>query len=446
MPRIRTIVLAAAATVAVGVTAAYWYERPLLVTGTGYAAHNACALEAIAGRDDAAADLPPNPLVPVMRTSVASDGSAASAGILGALANQEAFATDGYGCTLAAEPPVGLPAPTVVTADANPYAALPLATSDDAAVTSALAHGFGDDLGAEERDALGTRGVVVLKDGALVAERYADGFGPETPQLGWSMTKSVTNLLVGRLVEQGEVSLDDDHLVPSWTDERSAITVRQLMQMTSGLDWDETYDLGTPITRMLYLEPDMGAYVASQELAHAPGAYLQYSSGSTTLLCDVVTEGRGGADLPRRELFAPLGLASAVLEPDASGTPVCGSYMWATPREWASIGQFVLQDGVWDGERLLPEGWMASSTLPVDTEVEPGSDGYASGWWANTRADGSVIDEELPADTYFASGHDGQKIVVVPSEGVVIARLGFTPAADDNRIVSMAAEVVAALR
>ncbi|WP_062298858.1 serine hydrolase domain-containing protein [Demequina maris] len=446
MPRIRTILLAGAATVAVGITAAYWYERPLLVTGTGYAAHNACALEAIAGRDDAADDLPPNPLVPVMRTEVASDGSGASAGVFGVLAGQDAWATVGYGCTLASERPTGLPEPTAVTADANPYAASPLVTSDDAAVADALAYGFGDDLGEEERAALGTRGVVVLKDGALVAERYADGFGPETPQLGWSMTKSVTNLLVGRLVEQGEVSLDDDHLVDAWTDERSAITIRQLMQMTSGLEWDETYDLGTPITRMLYLEPDMGAYVASQELAHSPGSYLQYSSGSTTLLCDVVTDGRGGADLPRRELFAPLGLGSAVLEADASGTPVCGSYMWATPREWASVGQFVLQDGVWDGERLLPEGWMAASTVAVDTEIEPGSDGYASGWWSNTRADGSVIDEELPADTYFASGHDGQKVVVVPSEGVVIARLGFTPEADDNRIVAMAGALVDAVR
>ncbi|MDN4474643.1 serine hydrolase [Demequina sp. SYSU T00192] len=446
MPRLRTIVLAAAATVAVGITAAYWYERPLLVTGTGYAAHHACALEAIAGRDDAAADLPPNPLVPVMRTSVASDGSAATAGVFGVLAAQEAWATDGYGCTLASERPAGLPEPTDVSPEGNPYAALPLAAGDDAAVADALAYGFGDDLGEEARAALGTRGVVVLKDGELLAERYADGFGPETPQLGWSMTKSVTNLLVGRLVEQGEVSLDDDHLVPGWTDARASITIRQLMQMTSGLTWDETYDLGTPITPMLYLEPDMGAYVAAQELAHEPGSYLQYSSGSTTLLCDVVTEGRGGADLPRRELFAPLGLASAVMEADASGTPVCGSYMWATPREWASIGQLVLQDGVWDGERLLPEGWMAESTRPVDAEVEPGSDGYASGWWANTRADGSVIDEELPADTYFASGHDGQKVVVVPSEGVVIARLGFTPEADDNRIVAMAAQLVAALR
>ncbi|WP_062520785.1 serine hydrolase domain-containing protein [Demequina silvatica] len=441
MPRARTIVLAAAATLAVGVTAAYWYERPMLLTGTGYAAHNACAVTEVAGRDDAAADLPANPLVPVLRTSFA-DGEASTT-ILGVLAKQQAWATPGYGCTLASERPKGLPEPTAV--DANLYTDLPLTPGDDAAVTQALAYGFGDDLGGDERAALGTRGVVVLKDGELVAERYADGFGPETPQLGWSMTKSVTNLLVGRLVQAGEVSLDDDHLVETWTDGRADITVRQLMQMTSGLAWDETYDLGTPITQMLYGEGDMGAYVASQELAHEPGAYLQYSSGSTTLLCDVVTQGRGGADAPRAQVFAPLGLSSAVMEVDAAGTPVCSSYMWATPRDWATVGQFVLQDGVWDGERLLPEGWVAESTVPVDTEIEEGSDGYASGWWANTRPDGSVVDPELPADAYSASGHDGQKVIVVPSEGLVIARLGFTPEADDNRVLAMAEQVIAAL-
>ena len=132
---------------------------------------------------------------------------------------------------------------------------------------AALEHAFGTDLPAPDRQELGTRAVVVLKDGKLVAERYAGGFGPTTPQLGWSMAKSVTDLLVGRLVQEGEVSLDDDHLRPEWDgDHGPPSPSRQLLQMTSGLAWDETYALGTPITRMLYLEHDMGAYVASRAL------------------------------------------------------------------------------------------------------------------------------------------------------------------------------------
>ncbi|WP_084103430.1 serine hydrolase [Demequina sp. NBRC 110056] len=446
MPRKRTIALLSVVILGAGVAAAYIYARPLLITGTGYAAHNACAVESIAGRTDPETDLPANPLVPVLRVSTTPDSDGARASILGVAASQTAWQIPGFGCTLAPDRPDAWGEATAVSTEANPYAALPLTPGDDEAVTDALAHGFGDDLGEEDRQALGTRGIVVLKGGELVAERYAEGFDRATAQLGWSMSKSVTDLLVGRYVAQGEVSLDDDHLREEWTDARAGITVRHLLQMTSGLEWDETYDLGTPITQMLYAEPDMGAYVASQDLAHAPGEYLQYSSGSTTVLCDIVTEGRGGADAPRRELFAPLGLASAVMEADATGTPVCSSYMWATPREWASIGQLALQDGEWNGERLLPEGWIAQSTLPVDTEVEPGSDGYATGWWANTRADGTVIDPALPADAFRASGHDGQWVLVVPSEDLVMARLGFTPEADDKRLSSTAALLIDALR
>ncbi|WP_034648252.1 serine hydrolase [Cellulomonas sp. HZM] len=449
MARRRKLVIAATtvgAVLVVGAVAGYWYERPLLLTGTGYAAHNACALHTIAGRDDAADDLPPNPLVPVLRTRLTHDGTAAQSSVLGVLAKQRAWETPGFGCTIASDRPTTLPAATAVSSDANPYTDLPLTPGTSSAVTAALAHAFGDDLPADARKDLGTRGVVVLKDGKLVAERYADGFDQTTPQLGWSMTKSVTNLMVGRMVQQGQVSLDDDHLRPEWTDERASITIRQLMQMTSGLSWDETYSLGTPITRMLYLEPDMGRYVASRTLAHTPGSYLQYSSGSTTLLCSIVTKDRGLADAPRREVFAPLGLSSTVLEADAAGTPVCSSYMWATPRDWATIGQLALQDGVWDGTRLLPAGWMTQSTTAVDTTVEPGSDGYASGWWSNARPDGSVVEQGLPADAYFAEGHDGQWVVVVPSEKLVVARLGFTPVADDDRVVSSTAALVTALR
>ena len=142
--------------------------------------------------------------------------------------------------------------------------------------------------------------------------------------------------------------------------------------------------MGTPITQMLYAEPDMAGYAASQPLAHQPGSYQQYSSGSTNILCGVLTDlaDTPDADLPRQELFAPLGLTSAIWEADSTGTPVCSSYLWATPRDWATIGEFALKDGVWAGERLLPEGWMKQTTTatPVARSEEKG---YAGGWWVN---------------------------------------------------------------
>ena len=313
----------------------------------------------------------------------------------------------------------------------------------DPTIAAAVARAFGDDLPAADKEAVGTRAVLVLKDGDLIAERYAGGFDADTPQLGWSMAKSVTNLMVGRLVDEGSVSLSDDGLRPEWTDGRARITIENLMTMTSGLAWDETYDLGTPITRMLYLEPDMGAYVASQKLTHQPGTYQQYSSGSTTLLCDILGErvDTPAAELPRQLIFGPLGLANATMETDGAGTPVCSSYLWATPREWAAIGQFALQEGEWNGERLWPAGWMTDATEAVAAEGE--QEGYAAGWWANLKADGSLAEPSLPDDAYFAKGHDGQWIVVVPSQSLVVVRLGFTPVADDDRVVRLTADLLA---
>ncbi len=429
MRAVRTILLTLLLLVVVGLVGGYWYERPLLLTGTGYAAHNACAVREVADRDDPETDLPPNPLVPVL--SADTEGDRTDGTVLGLLSKQTAWHTPGYGCALGERAPK-LPPVTEVDPTDNPFSATPtpeMAPDIEAAVSTA----FGDDLSGPRRAALGTRAVLVVKGGELVAERYAPGFDADTRQLGWSMTKSMAALLTGRLVQEGVVSLDDDGLRPEWTDGRAEITVRQLLQMTSGLGWDETYALGSEVTRMLYLEADMPAYVAAQPLAHEPGSYLQYSTGSSTLLCDVLADKAeqagmaGGADLPRRELLAPLGMESAVLETDAEAQPVCGSYLWATPRDWAALGAFALADGVWGGERLLPEGWMQQAATPVDTEVERGSEGYGSGWWANVDTTGAVLDDRLPADAYSAEGHDGQRIVVVPSEDVVVVRLGFAP-------------------
>ncbi len=434
----RRVLLGLLVLLVVGVVSAYWYERPLLLTGTGYTAHNACALDHLAGRADPQDDLPPNPLVPVLRTSEGADATTKGS-ILGVLAAQRAWFTPGFGCTLAGSPP-RFPTAVEVAAGANPFTDAPTPTMSPE-VAGAVATAFGDGLDAAAAAQLGTRAVVAVKGGTIVAERYAPGFDASTPQLGWSMAKSVTNLLVGRMVAQGAIALSDDHLRPEWTDQRADITVEELLRMTSGLAWDETYDLGTPITRMLYLEPDMGGYVASQPLAHAPGTYQQYSSGSITLLCDILLARTGAdANLPRSALFAPLGLSSAVLEPDASGTPVCSSYLWATPRDWAAVGQLALQNGSWNGQQLLPKDWMALSTRAIDVQTE--DPGYGAGWWVNRLPDGSLVHPSLPADAYFAEGHDGQWIVVVPSADLVVVRLGFSPGVDDEGVIALAATLV----
>lgn len=422
----KVLALALAVLVVAGASG-YLYIRPLLRTGTGYAAHNLCAVTLVAGRANASDDLPPNPLVPLL-AQYRHDGYS-YVNVLGLLAGQTAFYTEGLGCTIAPRRPDFAPGQQVGTARL-----LRGEAELDPALDEALARAFGDDLPDAEAVALGTRGVVVVKDGRVVAERYAEGFTASTPQLGWSMTKSVANLLVGRGVQQGVLNVTDAGLRPEWDDERREITVDQLMRMTSGLEWDKDYALATPITRMLFDSADMAGFVAGLPLAHEPGTFQQYSSGSTNLLCAVLNERLGSSPhMPREQLFEPLGLTSAVLEPDGSGTPVCSSYLWATPRDWARLGQFVLDDGVVDGERLLPEGWIRESATVVPlTSAETGEyateeAGYAASWWTNLHGDGTVAHPRLPADMFWAQGHDGQRMYVLPSEDLVVVRLGFTP-------------------
>jgi CubicO group peptidase (beta-lactamase class C family) len=434
--RRRTLVLLVLGGVTATLAGGVLYARPLLETGTGYAAHNACAVVLLAGRGEPAAedDLPPNPLVPLLRTSVDESARSASSSVLG-LFGQTAWYSEGLGCTLAEERPSLAPPAPVVADDAVPV-------DLDPRVDAAIARAFS--AGGPGGEQLGTRAVVVLHDGRLVAERYADGFDADTRQLGWSMAKSVTSAMVGRLARQGEVDLADAALLPQWRDDdRAGITVEHLLRMSSGLAWDETYGLGTPVTQMLYASPDMGGYAAAQPLESEPGTVQEYSSGTTNVLCDVLQLRTGlGPELARELVLAPLGMSSAVLEPDADGGLVCSSYLWATPRDWARFGQLWLQDGQWDGEQLLDPSFVRWSTRPVELAGE--DEGHAAHWWVSRRPDGSLRQPLMPADAYWASGHDGQRLVVVPSAGVVVVRLGFDPTreGDELGIDRLVADVV----
>lgn len=414
---VAVLALLIAAVVAVGA----WY-RPMLLTGTGYAAHNACALHYLVGRQDPETDLPPNPLVPVMQTSIDEENGTATASVLGVGFRQTAHVSE-YGCALGdrAAGSQGAEPPPPVRPDSGGGVRLSEATAVPDEVGAAL-----DEAAAQE----GTRGLVVVHRGEILGERYADGFGPDTRQLGWSMAKSVASTLVGRAqVEFPDADLDPaaTGLRPEWTDGRSRISLDHLLRMTSGLAWDEEYDLGTPITRMLFLEPDMAAFAASQPAAHAPGEHRQYSSGTSNIVCDLLHERTGmGPEMAEELLFRPLGMRSAVLEADASGGSVCSSYLWASPRDWARFGQFVLDDGEVGGQRLLPAGWMdyATTSTPAGGEPEP----YGAQWWLNSAGDGAPPRfTAMPEDAFWASGHDGQYVVVVPSADLVVVRTGFTP-------------------
>ena len=406
-----------------------WYLGPIAPIATGYAAKTVCSGHLVAERgvEDVLGDLPDNPLVPFLRVD-ADDPTAVTATLLGAWGST-AYRTEGLGCTLADERPAFTalePLPSPESGQPWPQGSGPAqATSGisaaemDAAINLAFVEG---DPSGRARN---TRAVVVIKDGRLVAERYAPGFGPDTPLTGWSMAKSVANAMVGRLVADGTMSTEADDLLPLWADDdRRSITVEQLLTMTDGLAFEEVYDPDTDATRMLYRPGDAGGYAAQQPLEADPGTRWAYSSGTTNILCDVAQEAAdAGPELARSLIFEPLGMSTAVMEPDASGGLVCSSYLYATARDWARFGQWFLQDGVWEGERLLPEGWVERSTTPVDLPTE---NPYGWQWWLNTGSDGERRMPSVPSDAYWASGNEGQQVVIVPSEDLVVVRLGFS--------------------
>ncbi len=278
-----------------------------------------------------------------------------------------------------------------------------------------------------------TRALVVVQRGRVLAEAYAPGFGAETPLAGWSMAKSVTNALVGIMVSRKVLSVQPQAPVPEWPphDRRSAIRLDQLLRMTSGLYFQEFYFGPTTATRMLFASANTGAYAASQTLREEPGERWYYSSGNSNIVSRIIRYRLGGSQadyfsFPRRALFDPLHMRSAVMEPDASGTFVGSSFLFATARDWARFGLLYLQDGVWEGRRILPEGWVAYST-----EVTPLSPKgrYGAHWWLNRGEppdSPNRIWPGLPSDAYFASGFEGQYLMVIPSRELVLVRLGLT--------------------
>lgn len=277
----------------------------------------------------------------------------------------------------------------------------------------------------------GTRGVVVIYRGRIVAERYAHGFTKDTPQLSYSMAKSLTNALVGVLVREGKLSLDAPAPVAEWHkkgDPHGAITLAELLHMTSGLQFEENYVSPSSDVAQQYVHGDLAGYAAAKPLLHPPGTYWDYSTGTANIVGRIVRETAGpdyaqGFAFPRRELFDPIGMRSAVLEVDGKGNFVGGTFAYATPRDFARLALLYLRDGIWNGRRILPEGWVAYSHTPVHAENTPDS-GYGAFFWLNLTPDRN--DGDLPPDTYEMNGYAGQSVFIIPSRDAAIVRLGVS--------------------
>lgn len=286
------------------------------------------------------------------------------------------------------------------------------AAVDTAVLREAVGRAFGE-YGAKET---GTRAVIVVHRGRIVAERYAPGFDRHTRLTGWSMTKSITNALIGILVRQGRLNIAAPAPVESWqVDGRSKITIENLLRMNSGLRWWEFYGGPSDATRMLYKEKDMGEYAMRSRLAHKPGTVFYYSSGTANILSSIIRRVVGDSDyyrFPYEQLFDRIGMYSAVLEPDAGGTFVGSSYCYSTARDWARFGMLYLQDGIWNRHRVLPEGWVDFTRRGEE---------YGALWWLNRNG----RHPHMPRDCYGCEGYEGQYVWVIPSKDLVVVRLAL---------------------
>ncbi len=291
-----------------------------------------------------------------------------------------------------------------------------------------------------------TFAVLVVHRGRIVAERYQgalEHFDPpatpvnaDTPLLSWSMAKSVLHAVVGLLVGEGRLDLDAPAAVPEWADSgdpRHAITLRQLLAMRDGLDFVEDYVDGgvSDVIEMLFGrgQADMAHFAADRPLAAPPGTRFNYSSGTSNIVSGVVARTVGPGEPYARflhsRLFGPLGMATADPEFDEAGTWVGSSYLRTTARDYARFGLLYLRDGMWDGVRLLPAGWVDCARTWVSVDPEDGSP-YGAHWWG-------VAGDTL--GTFRASGYEGQSITLCPTLDLMVVRLGKTPLEREPKLV-----------
>jgi CubicO group peptidase (beta-lactamase class C family) len=337
---------------------------------------------------------------------------------------------EGRGCTLVGHtaPPAAIAAAPPEAADLADIAGPALVAPQTPALRAAIDSAFGEP-GAGRRRA--TEAVVIVHDGQVVGERYAPGVGIDTQFDGHSLAKSFVNALVGVLVREGRLDVQDRAAAPEWqaSDPRAQITIDELMRMDAGFDFDEGQGASTAGV-MWFTQDDIAHFAAEQPLVSSSGRRWHYSSGSYAVLSRVLKSQLGGpqslSDFAHREVLDPLGMRQVTIEFDGAGTMMGAHAVYASARDWARFGLLYLHDGVVGGRRILPEGWVRYSTTPTL------DGGYGAGFWLNTintRVPTWGFPWGLPgapSDAFMGRGYLGQWVVIVPSEHLVVVRLGFS--------------------
>jgi CubicO group peptidase (beta-lactamase class C family) len=268
-----------------------------------------------------------------------------------------------------------------------------------------------------------SRAVVVTYKDQIILEQYSDGFSKDSRILGWSMTKSIMSTVFGVLEHQNKIDIQSKAPITSWqNDARKNITINNLLQMNSGLEWDENYDEISDATKMLFLERDMTKMQKEKPLSYETNASWNYSSGTSNLLSGILRNQfkthQEYLDFWYTDFIDKIGMNSMVVETDLTGNYVASSYAWATARDWAKFGLLYLHNGDWNGEALFTKKWVDYVTTPTPT-----SNGtYGAQFWLNAENQF----KDVPKNMYFADGYQGQRVYVLPDQELVIVRFGLS--------------------
>lgn len=447
---VRSLLLIALIALAWGIHYA-WITFPIV---TGFDAKQVCTCVFVSGRNTADIDTTEMGEYPfnLAKYEVNYEDSSVTATVWG-MAKRKAIYRKGIGCTLINDideqqlrsqvfnipsPPVHPDTMLWPYGDNLPDTIPSIINKDDlqAVVDEAFTEPYP---GKKQR----TRAVVVLYDGQLVAEQYAPGYSKDTKMYGWSMAKSFTAALIGTLVKQNKLNVQQPAPVPEWNsaiDPRHTITLENLLQQTTGLDFLEDYSKASDVTNMLYKKGDMAAFTAGHSLAYTPGTMFNYSSGNSNILARIIRQTVGEKDYagyPFTALFYKLNMYNTLFEPDASGTYVGSSYINATARDYARFGLLYYTDGVWNGERILPEGWVQQTAVAPAANKKKN---YGYQFWLNGFENDTTTQRyypDVPADMYYCDGYAYQFVYIIPSKKLVVVRLGLTldKSFDENKFL-----------
>ncbi len=445
----KKFLMAVSLVMAVVIGVGIFFLNSALIVGSGYSSKYLCSQVFLADRNPDLVFkndvLPTHPLFRFITNTVDRDKKTVTATAFGFLSKATAAYREGCGCTLLVETlhedlleqsralkpkPERAHSKTWPNGEGVDFDNIPQ-NVDHARLMAVIQDAFQEPGTDTMRN---TQAVVVVYRDRVIAEKYEAQFSHKTPMLGWSMTKSITNALIGILVGKGKLDIMQPAPVEAWQtpgDARAAITLDQMLRMSSGLEFEEVYAPFKDATQMLYKSKSMADFAASKPLGAKTDEEWYYSSGTTNILARIVRDTVGGS-LPaviyfaQRELFDRVNMYSAIIEADASGSFVGSSYMFATARDWARFGVFIKNDGVWNGVRILPEGWVRYSLTPTP-QAPKGQ--YGAQFWLNAGTKDRSQDAlfpSLPKDMAYLGGFNCQIVAIIPSRDIVIVRLGVT--------------------